>query len=101
MRNKIAILSICSVFAFYWVGFSVSPFIKYITEKNKTEKKATFPQSEMDLEEKLFEVVYNLSPTFTSPIDLTIVADGLFSKNINFPESLTLDSSKPPPKLIC
>lgn len=96
MRNKIVVLSVCLMFALSWVGVSVSPFFKYTTEK-----KVALQQSEIELEEKIFEVVYNLSPAFTPQLQTNIEAVLSFSKNINFPESLTLDSSKPPPELNC
>lgn len=95
--RKITFLALCFFITLSWGVKCVSNIIKTNTEKNIQDRKEALPGGELDIEDKNFELVYEL-PSFKIPFLTTIATELNYSKVITLPQTVFLNLSIPPPE---
>lgn len=98
-RHKIALLSICLALTLPWVGSYVCSVLQSTTEKKIIDHKEALPESELDSEDKSFELVHEFLPSPTTHFQVTSASISLFGNNAGITNSLHLEISNPPPEL--
>jgi hypothetical protein len=93
-------LKIVFLFFFFIISFSwgVRSF-KTNSEKNIQNEKGTLNGTELDVEEKTFEIVYESFPIYDIQFLSVVVIEQLFSIKTTIPELVFLTLSNPPPEL--
>lgn len=74
--------------------------LKSTTEKSIADKKEALPESELDSEDEIFELVHEFLPSFTAHFPVTAITYKIpIGKLANMPKAIVFDISIPPPEL--